>query len=294
MSYSPGPALPLITTRAICRSMITDHGTIFPPVTFGTQNRSRVHAGVRILETVHAPKVKLEPHDHEDPTIVGAMSGGWDERVGSRAFVCRPGIFMVKPAGATHANSYGFETSHSIVIQLTVTRLAISDSSRRAFSKPTQFTSRKLLSRLFSLLIDEEAYSHLAVDEEVSFLLSLIAGERNSPRRPSGMIQRLQRIRDQLMDDPTRAYGLSELCQPCGLSPSAFTHAFKSEFGCTPSSLIRRRRIERASFLLRATRDSLTQIAAKTGFSDQAHLTREFKRFAEVTPGRFRQATGSR
>lgn len=274
--------------------MITDNGAIFPPVTFGTQNRSRVHGGLRILEAVHAPNMKLEPHDHEDPTIVAAISGGWDERVGSRAFVCRPGTFMVKPAGARHANTYGFEASHSIVIQLTVTRLAATGSSRRAFSTPAQFTSRKLVSRLFALLTDVEAYSNLAVDEEISILLSLIVGEGNNARRPSGMIFRLQRIRDQLMDDPTRQYGLSELCRPCGLSPSAFTHAFKSEFGCTPSSLISRRRVERASFLLRGTCDSLTQIAAKTGFSDQAHLTREFKRFAEVTPGRFRQVARSR
>ena len=54
--------------------MITPHGTVFPPVTFGRPARSRTQAGLRILEAVHDPNVKLDLHDHEDPTIVAVDS----------------------------------------------------------------------------------------------------------------------------------------------------------------------------------------------------------------------------
>ena len=52
------------------------------------------------------------------------------------------------------------------------------------------------------------------------------------------------------------------------------------------------RRVERAKELLRHTGNSLTGIAAATGFADQSHFTAAFRREVGVTPGRFRAGSG--
>jgi AraC family transcriptional regulator len=271
--------------------VITSYPSIFPPVTFGRQSRCREQAGIRIVETIHAPDVKLDRHDHEDPTIVVAISGGWDERVDNRSFICRPGSFIVKPAGAKHANVYGFDSTRSIVIQLTITRTAASESAKKVFCAPAHFESPKLARRLVPFLWNAAEHSDLEVEEHVCLLLSLIASEKTPGRRAPALVSQLKRIRDELMDEPSSGVDLTTLGRRCGMTPSAFTHAFRSEFACTPSSLIRRRRVEKAAFLLRTSSHSLSQIAANTGFADQSHLTRELKRLTGATPARYRQLT---
>ena len=49
-------------------------------------------------------------------------------------------------------------------------------------------------------------------------------------------------------------------------------------------------RFRRSVYEIAAGGDGLSVIASDLGFSDQAHLTREFRRHAGVTPGAFRQA----
>jgi AraC-like DNA-binding protein len=49
-------------------------------------------------------------------------------------------------------------------------------------------------------------------------------------------------------------------------------------------------RFRRSVYDIAAGGDGLSVIASDLGFSDQAHLTREFRRHAGVTPGAFRRA----
>jgi AraC-like DNA-binding protein len=47
-----------------------------------------------------------------------------------------------------------------------------------------------------------------------------------------------------------------------------------------------------ASRRLVGTRESLSGIAATSGFADQSHFTREFRRLTGMTPGRYREVYG--
>jgi AraC-like DNA-binding protein len=61
-----------------------------------------------------------------------------------------------------------------------------------------------------------------------------------------------------------------------------------------PSELIRLARFQRALHRLQHHhRHSLTRIAMESGFADQAHFTRDFGRFAGVTPSAFRASIGA-
>jgi AraC-like DNA-binding protein len=61
--------------------------------------------------------------------------------------------------------------------------------------------------------------------------------------------------------------------------------AFAKHVGLPPHAYHLQRRIERArAMLLSGT--SAAEAAALTGFSDQAHLTRHFRRHFGITPGR--------
>jgi AraC-like DNA-binding protein len=60
--------------------------------------------------------------------------------------------------------------------------------------------------------------------------------------------------------------------------------------GVTPRELRSRTRFQAAARELRTSATAIVDVAASCGFADQSHLTREFRRFAAMTPAAFRSA----
>ncbi|MGI9471920.1 MAG: helix-turn-helix transcriptional regulator, partial [Rubripirellula sp.] len=56
---------------------------------------------------------------------------------------------------------------------------------------------------------------------------------------------------------------------------------------------LQRVRVHHASILLADTEMSIGMLALETGFYDQAHLTRTFRRWFEMTPSEFRKRSKS-
>jgi AraC family transcriptional regulator len=80
------------------------------------------------------------------------------------------------------------------------------------------------------------------------------------------------------------------LAHGVGLSPAHFARAFKESLGRPPHQYLLALRLERARRLLETTNASLSEIAQRAGFADQAHFTRLFKRAFGVTPGTLARA----
>ncbi|OAN58395.1 hypothetical protein A7X12_04910 [Sphingomonas sp. TDK1] len=100
----------------------------------------------------------------------------------------------------------------------------------------------------------------------------------------------LRRVADHVdayLQGPIFTATLAEIAQ---LSTGHFCRAFKVSTGETPHAYIVRQRIRRAQLQMRDTRDTLSQIACACGLSDQAHLTRLFRRLVGTTPLAWRRA----
>jgi AraC-like DNA-binding protein len=82
---------------------------------------------------------------------------------------------------------------------------------------------------------------------------------------------------------------LTELAAEAGLSRYHLIRTFQHTTGLTPHAYLVNCRIEAAKGRLRRG-DIPAEIAATTGFSDQAHLTRVFKAHVGITPGAYRAA----
>ncbi|MEH1778744.1 MAG: AraC family transcriptional regulator [Nostoc sp.] len=94
----------------------------------------------------------------------------------------------------------------------------------------------------------------------------------------------LQKITAYIHDYLYQDLKLIELSAIAQLSPYYFLRLFKQRMGITPHQYILQRRIEKAKHLLKQSNLSIADIATQTGFSDQSHLTRCFKRQVGVTP----------
>jgi AraC family transcriptional regulator len=75
------------------------------------------------------------------------------------------------------------------------------------------------------------------------------------------------------------------LAREAGLSVAHFSRAFRETMGRAPHQYLLSMRLERARRLLEAPDANLSDVAHRTGFADQAHFTRLFKRSYGITPG---------
>ena len=90
----------------------------------------------------------------------------------------------------------------------------------------------------------------------------------------------------ELMDASATAHLTIEvLAREAGLSPAHFARAFKESVGRAPHQHLLTLRLDRARRMLDAPNAALSDVALQTGFADQAHFTRFFKRQFGVTPG---------
>jgi len=85
-----------------------------------------------------------------------------------------------------------------------------------------------------------------------------------------------------------------ELAALVRVSMGYFFRAFRTSFGASPHAYIMRQRILQAEVRMATSRDSLARIALDCGLSDQAHLSRAFRRIVGVSPNIWRRAAGVR
>jgi len=92
------------------------------------------------------------------------------------------------------------------------------------------------------------------------------------------------------LDEKIRLDGLAALT---GLSTDHFARAFHRSVGVPPHTYLLRRRLEHVEHMLRQTHAPLSEIALATGFSDQSHLARHFRRWAGMSPRQVRWSQGT-
>lgn len=133
-----------------------------------------------------------------------------------------------------------------------------------------------------------------AVTTALGHLLLRHAGiERPRPVRSHGGLSALAKRRVlELIDAALDARLTVEmLSREVGLSPAHFARAFKESLGRAPHQYLLALRLARARRLLETTPLSLSDIAQRSGFADQAHFTRLFKRAFGTTPGALMRTT---
>lgn len=97
---------------------------------------------------------------------------------------------------------------------------------------------------------------------------------------------RVANAKHYLREHAAAKVSLEHVAAEVGLSPFHFLRVFQKQTGLSPHEYLLSFRIERARRLLKQ-KLPIAQVALETGFSDQSHLTRCFKKIVGVTPGRY-------
>jgi AraC-like DNA-binding protein len=110
------------------------------------------------------------------------------------------------------------------------------------------------------------------------------AGIQPAHHAPASIRALCDLLADRLADPPP----LAELAALTGLSQFALLRAFRAETGLPPHAYLNHLRVRTARTLLDQG-VTPADVAVTTGFADQAHLTRHFKRVVGVPPGAYQR-----
>ena len=104
------------------------------------------------------------------------------------------------------------------------------------------------------------------------------------PHAPRAVHRALEYIHANLTGNPS----LEDIAGAARMSVFHFARTFRKATGTGPHRYLVQARIEKVKSLLRSSEQSLATIAGATGFSDQSHMSKVFKKHTGVSPRTFR------
>lgn len=130
---------------------------------------------------------------------------------------------------------------------------------------------------------DADAIARLAERDPAEAVVLLRATFRPAPARLDDWPDRLARA---LADDP--ALDLAAWADAMGIAPASLSRGFRRTYGTTAKRYRLEQRAIRALHRLPHWPGSIADLAADTGFADQAHLTRALTAMTGRTPRQLR------
>lgn len=239
------------------------------------------------------------PHRHES-YVVGVIEAGCETfRVRGVRHYARPGqIAFVNPLethdGEPHGAGYSYRMTYPDVglLREVAASLAGRDVGDTPYF-PEPLVEDAPGAALFSAAhrAIENGSDALAGEEMLlRFYARCLARHARWPvaalGRESGPVALARQIVEERFDEDL---SLAELSRLTGLPRHHLIRAFRAQSGLTPHAYLIDVRVRRARERLRRG-EAPGDVAAATGFCDQAHLTRAFKARHGVTPGAFRSA----
>ncbi|MHC5853171.1 AraC family transcriptional regulator [Nostoc sp.] len=262
------------------------------------------------LEVYQQPKFEIVEHQHTMHIIACGLPDSLEElerdnKTGERWLDGklqqerrRTGDIAVIPAGISHRCNW----NTSVEFMVLAIEPALLQQVGEDFVNPDRielmprFMSQQdvLIQGIFSTLRDELESGKIGGDLLIDSFKTTLAIHllRNycttQPKLSSyanGLSQAiLKQVTEYIHEHLHQDLKLADLSAIAQLSPYHFLRLFKQRMGITPHQYILQRRIEKAKHLLKHSNLSIAEIAMRTGFCDQSHLTRCFKHIVGITP----------
>ncbi|MEM8546372.1 MAG: AraC family transcriptional regulator [Cyanobacteria bacterium P01_H01_bin.119] len=257
------------------------------------------HFGGLELFQAHLCGYAFDKHFHDAYTI-GLNETGLGQSLFRGSLIdSPPGSFKLLNPGEVHtgqaANDRGwgfrnFYISPSLMASL-LAQLEQADQSLPVFGAPVVHNPRlrSLFWQTFQAL--NESSPLLTQQSLLLALMSQLLQHHSvtAPLKPAGQeSQAVALVRAYLEEHYAENVSIATLSQLSNLSSYYLIRSFRRQWGLPPHRYQQQIRLLKAKQALQ-TSQSLAEIAITTGFFDQSHFTRSFKRVFGVTPGQYRQ-----
>lgn len=235
------------------------------------------------------------PHFHEEFSI-GLMLKG------TETHICRGTSQTALPGSLILINAEEIHSNKSLKTEYRVIKIRPKMLNRIAFEvvgrnvEPSYFPDSVvkdslMFQRLLNLHLKlEQNASPLEQESEFISTIGLLLTRQNknfpAPKPIGKEPYYIESARNYLKSRFAENVSLAELTAITNLSPFYLLRVFHKQVGVPPHEYQTQLRIAHARKLLRRGH-SISEAALETGFFDQSHLSRNFKRIVGVTPGQY-------
>ena len=249
-------------------------------------------ANLRLQKTAYAVNSGSALHSHENARFVFVLRGAFTEEYESKKRECRSLTMIVRPPLEKHSENYHGKGIICLSVDIQpqwMERLKQYDIN---LERSADFRGANL-SALIMKLSDEFTARDDASSLAVEALLLEIAVEVSRQEKrfttenkvPRWLSDARDFIHAEYIFNPT----INDVAGAANIHPVHLSRMFRRYYGCTIAEYIRRLRVESACLALANSNETLAEIAASSGFSDQSHFSNIFKRLMNVTPAEYRE-----
>jgi len=253
-----------------------------------------------ILSDARYADYTFEPHYHLDYHIGLVVDGVQRQRFQGESVLLGPGRISVMPPGEVHdgigydSNAYVMKTFRISPTLLTQYFDDIFEIHHEPHFAGAMIESHQLSNRLLELhhkIQSLHSLSPPSVEELwIKLLEPLLSGLCViKPKAIMGGLSRThwKTVKDYCYANLARKITLEELAGLCDLSRYQFLRRFEKTIGVTPKAWLIRLRLEHACSMLRASNQSIADVATEVGFCDQSHFNRAFRQAYGVAPSQY-------
>lgn len=257
---------------------------------YGATARTLSLVGFRFTEKAYAQESSLPRHSHELAHFCLVLAGSYTEKLGRTSEMRTPTTLVFYPPDVSHAETHHSSGRH-FLIELEPWR---EDSVRDygvPMTDPSSFAGSPanwMVTKLYREFRNRDEFSNLAIE---GFALELLAETlrrrsiRPEPQPPKWLDNARQILHATFSNPPS----LDDMAKTVGVHPVHLARVFRKFQHCTTGEYIRQLRVEHARQRMLSTRESLVEIALSSGFADQTHFSKSFKRVTGMTPSAFRR-----
>ena len=213
----------------------------------------------------------------------------------ARAVYVPAGMPMWTRSGSTHRFAHLNLHMHRDKLLRFLSPSMGRSSALTALARPVELSDGGATEVLARLIVDELVSPSRPALYTESLVGSLFAGVLDLPaEHPEPSPSRLSNAQMRRLTNSTISGGagrvsLADMAASVGLSESWFGTVFKHTTGLTPMQWQLQRRIEAAKGLLANRELTIAEVAARLGFTDQAHFTKAFRHTTGDTPAAWRR-----
>jgi AraC-like DNA-binding protein len=236
----------------------------------------------------------FSPHRHDTYAIGVTLSGVQTFRYRGAGRTCLPGQCHVLHPDETHdggagtAGGFGYKI---LYIDPSLVQQALGGKALPFVSDPIvepRVFRDALPPALWRLDEPIDDVAQIEIVAAVADLLDRAAGTHPKKQNPLRLAS-LSRVRDLIAADPTTRHSIATLETVSGLDRWTLARQFRAAFGTCPSHFRTMRQLDAARRMIRSGLP-LAEVAVDSGFADQAHMSRLFKRAYGLTPARWAAA----